>query len=144
MVSSRSLNRAAIVVCFLIFVLPSHAQRQADDRDKDEVGGFLKSMAATIYRFAWPTATYKQAEFGGFQRQADGIAVVMKLSGEGLFGDDLWIKLGIVINRDGIQDLRVLGHNALFVAPFETSKALRNLISEQRMPQSRTQPARCA
>src|SRR4051794_23631459 len=130
MFSSRSFNRVVIAVCFLIVVAPSRAQRQGDDRDKDDVGSFLKSVAATIYRLAWPTATYKRAEFGGFQRQTDGIAVMMKLSGEGLFGDDLWLKLGIVVNRDGIQDLRVLGHNALFAAPFETSKALGNLVAE--------------
>ena len=105
MILKRHPRRGALLAGFLILVSPVLERAQASDRDQDEVSAFLRSMAATIYQAAWPTASYKRTEFDGSQREADGIAVVMKLSGEGLFENNLWVKLGIVVNRDGIKDL---------------------------------------
>ncbi len=121
---------ASIATVFLFFVLTLLAQTSQDQRERQDADSFFHSVAATIYTLAWPTATFKKAEFSGFQRVSNGIAVVMKLSGVGLFGDNLWLKLGVVVNKDGIQDIKVIDHDALFAGPFETTKAMRDLIVE--------------
>jgi hypothetical protein len=121
----RKLFAATLIL--LLSSVAMIAQQSQDERDADS---FFHSVAATIYTLAWPTATFKKAEFSGLQRVSNGIAVVMKLSGIGLFGDDLWLKLGVVVNHDGIQDVKVMGHDALFAGPFETSKAVGQLIVE--------------
>jgi len=128
---TRVAKQAASLACLLLYSLALLAQSGApSQKEKDDLAGFLNSAAAGIYEMAWPTATYRSAEFGGFQREADGIAVIVKLSGEGLFGDNLWLKLGLVVNRNGIQDVRVIDHDALFAPPFATSKAIGDLLVE--------------
>jgi hypothetical protein len=128
---SGMFRKSFVLICFAFRIVcagSAYSQvRPSDERENDDARSFLRSVAATIYRLAWPTATYKQIEFAGFQREPDGLAVAVKLSGEGLLGDNLWLKLGIVLNGDGIKDVRVLGHNALLAGPFETSKAINNL-----------------
>jgi len=113
----------------------------AAQKEEDDVVSFLRSVAATVYKLAWPTATYKSVEFAGLQREPEGIAVVMKLSGEGLFGDNLWLKLGVVVNGNGIQDVKVIGDNALFAAPFATSKALAHVAAELGKEYANRRPA---
>jgi hypothetical protein len=136
------MRRVAFVVFLLILSISLCAQAQTtNDPDTDGVAAFLRSVAATIYKLAWPTATYKDIEFGGFERESNGLAVVIKLSGEGLFEKYLWMKLGIVVNRDGIQDVKVLGHNGMFAAPFETTKAMGNLMLELGRQYSKHQSA---
>src|ERR1700733_5026801 len=42
-----------------------------DQRDRDAARSFLQSVGATIYKLAWPTATYQRIDFDGFQRVDD-------------------------------------------------------------------------
>jgi hypothetical protein len=97
------------------------AQSQSD---KDSATSFLSSAAATIYNLAFPTATYKKVEFGGFELQRDGIAVTMKLSGVGMLGDNLWVRLGMGVGDGRVKDFRVIDHDALLAPPFATTAAL--------------------
>ena len=122
--------KRAVAVYLAVCGLALAQDNAPSQKDQDELAAFLNSAAAGIYKLAWPTATYKRAEFGGFERVRDGIAVTMKLSGTGLFGDSLWLRLGIVVNSNGIQDVRVIDHDALFAAPFATAKTLGELAVE--------------
>lgn len=133
---------ASVVVVLLLSSASSIAQTSQDQKEREDADSLFRSIAGTIYKLAWPTATYKKAEFSGLQRVSNGIAVVMRLSGEGLFGDDLWLKLGVVVNKDGIQDIKVIDHDALFAGPFATAKALGELVAELNREYSKqhTQP----
>jgi hypothetical protein len=131
MSSVFDVRRLALIGGFLLISVSLPAQtRTGGEPEKEETAEFFRSIAASIYKLAWPTATYRDIEFGGFRREPGGLAVIIKLSGEGLFEKNLWLKLGIIVNRNGIEDIKVMGHNAMFVPPFETSKTMAKLLAE--------------
>jgi hypothetical protein len=122
-------------VLTLIFVLAlssrlATAQRTDDARERS----FIASVAATVYGVAWPSATYKDWRVKSVERQAGGLDVVVRLSGESMFGGELWLDLVFKFRNGGFSDLGLREHNAILVPPFETAKTIgavaRDLIND--------------
>ena len=80
-------KRGALLIATLTCAVALFAQSNAPDpAESNRISSFLQSAAAGMLRLAWPTVAYRDAEFYGFVKQPDGIAVVMKVSGTGLGG----------------------------------------------------------
>jgi hypothetical protein len=115
----------ALLCAFIVLTGLVKAQDQEELKQKDKMASFMDSVAGTVYTLAWPTATYKSWEFDDFRRTQGGYKLVVKLSGLSGFDDsDLWLKLGFLLNSDGLKDVWVVDHNAILMAPFKTSKAI--------------------
>ena len=119
----RSAISLGTIVLMLAFVaLAASAELQAQSRDEDSFQSFIDSIAATTYAAAWPTATYKKVSIKSTTRVEDGYDVAVRLLGESAFGGELWLDLVLEIRSGGLSDMRVGGHNARLVPPFETIK----------------------
>jgi hypothetical protein len=128
------------IVCIISCVLCLPLWSQQDDRDAQKAESFIESVAKTIYYFAWPSATFKSVWFAGFARDGNNLIIQATFSGVGLFGDTPWVTLGLVVNKDGIQDVRVMDHQELLLGPFEASKTLGQLVTELSKESSRPSP----
>ena len=115
----------ALLCAFIALTGALKADDQEELKQKDKISTFMDSVSSTVYKLAWPTATYKSWEFDDFRRTQGGYRLVVKLSGLSGFDDsDLWLKLGFLINSDGLKDVWVVSHNAILVPPFKTSQAI--------------------
>jgi hypothetical protein len=135
----RHATKSAIV-CIISCALCLPLWSQQDDRDAQKAESFIESVAKTIYYFAWPSATFKSVRFAGFARDGNNLIIQGTFSGVGFFGDTPWVKLGLVVNKDGIEDVRVMDHQELFLGPFEASKTLGQLVTELSKESSRPRP----
>jgi len=129
-----------LILVLSVIALSSQLGARQQDGDVQHAESFIESVAKTIYSFAWPTATYNSVRFGGFDRDGNNLIIQAVFSGEGLFGDTAWVKLGLVVNSKGIQDLRVMDHHELSVGPFEASKTIASLLLE--LAKESSQPSR--
>ncbi len=118
------IRRHATTVAFALILLASPAFAQ-DSRDAREARGLVESVAAGLYRFAWPSATYKSWALKQVQPVTGGLDIVTRLTGTSRWdGSDLWLELLLELRRDGLRDVRVVQHNAILVPPFVTSDAI--------------------
>ena len=92
---------------------------------------FVDSIAATVYAFAWPTATYESVTFGSATAIDDGVLVSFRLHGKSAFDDGpLWVDVLIEIKHGEVTDLRWGRNNAILAAPGSTMKALGEMLTE--------------
>ena len=140
--NTKARNVRRLILFVSLIALSSQLGAQQQDREVQQAQSFIQSVAKTIYYFAWPTATYRSVRFAGFDRDGNNLIIQAVFSGEGLFGDTAWVKLGLVVNSNGIQDLRIIDHHELFVGPFETSKTVGGLLLE--LAKESSQPSRPA
>jgi hypothetical protein len=92
---------------------------------EEEARGFVGSVAATVYKTAWPTARYESAAITSVSRvPLGGLDVLVRLSGESRWGGELWIDLAFEFRDGGFFGLKVRDHNAILVPPFATAKTV--------------------
>jgi hypothetical protein len=109
------------IVCIISCALCLPLWGQQEDRDAQKAASFIESVAKTICYFAWPSATFKSVRFAGFARDGNSLVIQATFSGTGFFGDAPWVKLGLVVDKDGIQDVRLMDHQELFLGPLEAN-----------------------
>ncbi|HXJ03353.1 MAG TPA: hypothetical protein VNH44_19190 [Micropepsaceae bacterium] len=119
----------AFYVCLLLCSAPQFAGAQSDF-DVNDAKKFVNSIAASLYNLAWPTATYKGIKFDSILPDPNGLVFVADLYGEGLCEDNLWLQVGIVVNVSGIQDVKILGDDAVCTKPFATTKAVSGMANK--------------
>jgi hypothetical protein len=125
------LNSArAAVVCLVLALACSNAAFADDEDDAKKERSFVSSIAATVYAAAWPTATFKDWSYKSFNRVAGGGDLVVRLKGESGFGGELWLDLAFEFRNGSFSDIRQIGHNAILVPPFETTKTLLQVAAE--------------
>jgi hypothetical protein len=129
------------IVCVISCALCLPVWGEQEDRDAQKAESFIESVAKTIYYFAWPSATFKSVQFAGFARDGSNLIIQATFFGTGLLGDSPWVKLGLVVNKDGIQDVRVMDHHESLLGPFEASKTLGQLVAELAKESSRPSPS---
>lgn len=117
---SVSVALAAVLVLQPLAVAGQQATDAAETQARDWVG----SVAAAVYAAAWPTATYEGFRLRRVNRLADGLSVLVRLSGESGFGGNLWLDLAFTFRQGQLFDMDVRAHNAILVPPFETTKTL--------------------
>jgi hypothetical protein len=143
--SSRFSCFASTILVFAFLALGASAHLQAQTRDEDGVRSFVDSIAAATYAAAWPTASYKKASIKSTSWVEGGYDVSVRLLGESAFGGDLWLDLVFEIRNGGLSNVRIGGHNAILVPPFETTKALgavlEDLIKEYESGSANRRPA---
>lgn len=128
--------RAHVLVFWFLLTLCAGggAAAFADDDDSNEnerkTTSFISSVAATVYAAAWPTATYKDWSYKSFERVSGGGDLVVRFKGESAFGGELWLDLRFEFRNGGLSDVRIHGHNAILVPPFETTIAAGKAIGE--------------
>lgn len=94
------------------------------------VDEFANDVGYTIFKIAWPTATYKNIEVLDQKSTSNGYMIIFKFNGDSNLcsGDtfcSLWFKLKMNLDNDfNIQDMEVLSHNAFFSRPFKTVGAI--------------------
>jgi hypothetical protein len=123
--------RVAFVAALILLGAATSGFAQTPERD--EVSGiraFVHNVGETIYGLAWPTAKFKGMSVSSVRPVVDGFDVVVKLTGESMWGGELWLKLGMEFRNDGLDDLLVLDHNALLFKPFETVTAFGMMLNE--------------
>jgi len=129
--SRANWTRVLTLICLLALSSRLATAQRTDDAQERS---FIASVAATVYGVAWPSATYKDWRVKSVERQAGGLDVVVRLSGESMFGGELWLDLVFKFRNGGFSDLGLREHNAILVPPFETAKTIgavaRDLINE--------------
>lgn len=106
-----------------------HAQNNG--QNQDSARSFVQSVAKTVYNLAWPTATYKSVALDRISPDADGVDIVITLSGLSAFDEsDLWVKLALLICHGEFSDIRVIDDNHILVAPFATTNALAQAVKQ--------------
>lgn len=112
-------------LCCLLLACNSGASAQNSQTDQKNAATFIDSMAKTVYNLAWPTATYRSVTYDSIEPAENGFDVIVKLSGlSALDNSDLWLKLAFMFRGGKFYDIQVRGHNAFWVPPFATTKAL--------------------
>lgn len=135
----------ALLCAFTVLAAHTQAQEQEEVNQKDKIASFMDSVASTVYKLAWPSATYKSWRFDDFRRTPGGYRLVLKLSGlSGFDGSDLWLKIGFLMNSDGLKDWSVVDHNAILMPPFKTSQAIGALGMQLAKQYAQSQPVRRA
>ena len=90
---------------------------------------FGDDVGYTIFKTAWPTATYKDTEVINYKRTDDGYDVVIKFNGKSnlsFFGKGLiWFKLLINTNDEfKIQNMDIIDYHSILAQPFQTTGAI--------------------
>ena len=95
----------------------------------EEARGLVEPIAATVYKAAWPTATFERFALSRVNRTAGGQDVIVRLEGISAFGGGtLWMELALEFRGGRMTDLAVRRHNAVLAKPFETSQAVGRLL----------------
>lgn len=99
------------------------------------VKDFANGVSYTVFKAAWPTATYKNAEVLDYRSDNSSNYIVLKLKGNSkicAIGEcPLWLDLKITTNQQfAIKNMEVLQHNAILQPPFQTSGAVAQAIVE--------------
>jgi hypothetical protein len=117
---------AKVFVCLLcaaLLVAGAAAQQNTDDQDNAK--SFVDSVAQTVYKLAWPTATYQRISDYGFEPAENGFDLTVTLSGlSGFDGSDLWLKIAFLFRNGKFADIQVRDDNAILMRPFVTSATL--------------------
>jgi hypothetical protein len=129
MATHKTTSRIVAFILITTVLLPT-SLKAATAGDKGSVESFIDSIAEMTYAAAWPSATFKGVSIKGTELVSDGYDVAVRLTGESAFGGDLWLDLVFEIRNGGLHDMRIGGHNAILVPPFETTKALGAFIEE--------------
>ena len=135
--------KARLVLVVLLITVACAAQTNAQGPDR----GFFDSIAQFTYNMAWPTATYVKWNFDSVREVPGGYDVVLLLDGRSGFDkSDLWLKLGVALRSNGIDNIWVVDHNAILVPPFKTMQALGQLTADlekqyQQSQQAQAHPA---
>ncbi len=122
--AARSLLLALVLSAAVSLTLAAQATQEKEAR------GFVGSMAALVYGTAWPTATYESWQITQVERLEDGLALLVRLSGQSNFGGELWLEMVFEWRKGHFYDLRVHRHNAILVAPFKTSQTIAALAAD--------------
>ena len=108
-----------------VLLAAQSAQTMGQTPPEEEARGFVGSVAATVYKTAWPTATYESVAIASVSRvPPDGFEILVRLSGESYWGGELWVDLAFEFRDGGFFDLKVREHNAILVPPFATTKTV--------------------
>ena len=115
--------RAALVVVTLLALTARPAF--ADD-DADRARGFVDSVAALVFHYAWPTAQYADYECCTIAPAGNGrLRVTFRLHGISAFGGGpLWTNVDIVLGKSGVEDMQFGDNNAILAQPGQTMGAL--------------------
>lgn len=119
--------RLALLLPMILIGLRVHPAAAQGASDEERARGFIGSIAAGVYNAAWPTADYEGFRLKKVEGLDDGLAVLVRLTGESAFGGELWLDLVFEFRADQLFDMRISSHNAILVPPFETAKALASL-----------------
>ncbi|MGB6743038.1 MAG: hypothetical protein WBE38_05205, partial [Terracidiphilus sp.] len=99
---------AKVFVCLLcaaLLVAGAAAQQNTDDQDNAK--SFVDSVAQTVYKLAWPTATYQRISDYGFEPAENGFDLTVTLSGlSGFDGSDLWLKIAFLFRNGKFADIQ--------------------------------------
>ena len=128
--SSATLRKS---LCWLVLAaaVTLRGQDAGNAGDRDSISHFVNSVAQTVYKMAWPTATYRDFSLDGIEPIEGGLNVLVTLNGlSGLDQSDLWVQLVFVIRNGGLDDVRVKNDNHILVAPFATTTALAGAAAE--------------
>jgi hypothetical protein len=122
-------HRAVISFIFCIALVPSLASASQSSSD---YRSFVDEIASTVFRFAWPTATYESVSFDGVRETSSGVEISFRLHGRSAFWGHgpLWTDVIIEISGGQITDLRWGENNAILAQPGETMKALGQALEE--------------
>lgn len=125
--AARCLIHSLIVLTFSLIA----SSQDTKTTQKSDIEQFVNSVAKTIYKLAWPTATYRSVSLDGVAFVDEGANVMIVLSGISAFDNDkLWLKLSVMIRNGSIADIRVIDHNAILAPPFATSGAIAKALKE--------------
>lgn len=92
---------------------------------------FVNAIGSTVYALAWPSATYRSVSLEGLDRRRNGADIKIRLDGISAFDDSsLWVDVVISVRDGEISDIRWGSHNAFWVPPGETVKALGVVLAE--------------
>ncbi len=125
----------------LVLGLGASLPLPAQDTEENDPRGFVGSMASLVYGTAWPTATYEDWQLRKIERLEDGLALLVRLSGESGFGGNLWLDLVFEFRSGQFYDLRVVNHNAILMPPFKTAKAVAGLAADLAQEYNNRKPA---
>jgi uncharacterized membrane protein len=126
-----------VVLAFQLVAGGSASAQEDGSANYEKLGA---AIGKTLYFFAWPTATYESATFGGIARAASGLNVVFRLHGKSAFDDGyLWTDVVLLIRNWQIVDLKWGQNNAALMAPGATMKAMGEALHELNNEVARTQ-----
>lgn len=93
---------------------------------------FARSVGATVFALAWPTAEYDSVTYGGIEPAADGgVSVTVVLHGRSAFnGGHLWTEAVLEVGRGEIRDLHWGRNNAILAEPGATVQALGAVLAD--------------
>lgn len=102
-----------------------NAGNAPDPNDEQGISNFLGSIAAGVYKLAWPTATYREFKFNGVEPAQGGFDILFTLDGiSGIDQSDLWVQIALPVRNGSFQQFRVKDDNHILVPPFATSSAI--------------------
>ena len=115
---------ALLLTLFLVTTTPAVAQT-----DESGVRDLIESIAGLVYNTAWPTATYSGFRIVQSRRVNGGFDVMLRLFGVSAFsGTDLWMDLRFELRNGALADFEVQRHNAILAHPFQTAKAVGDML----------------
>jgi hypothetical protein len=129
------MKKFLVSVCVILHLTISSLYATTAEDDKNIVQYFSDGVANSIYKTAWPTATYKDVELLDSEDITGGYKVQIKFKGNSnmcMIGTcPLWFILEIKMDLEySIKDMYVLKHNAIVQPPFKTSGAIASAILE--------------
>lgn len=131
MIQSKTVWCRVLLLTILGTVLVSATVYAATSDEEEEAEGFVRSVAATVYGLAWPTAIYESFTFRSMDPAPNGYDIKVKLEGKSSFGGgDLWMEIVLELRNGTLNDVRVDRHNALLAPPFATAQAVGELVAE--------------
>jgi hypothetical protein len=121
---AAKLSKAIFCGFVLLLGLTSTVSAQSPSSNSNSIVSFVQSIAQTVYKAAWPTATYKAFTIDSIHPAPSGLDIGVKLSGLSHWdGSDLWVTLVIEVRNGAYHGVRVQDHNGL-VPPFFTTGTL--------------------
>jgi hypothetical protein len=128
-----------VLVVFSFHVITTGAASAQEDTSS-EYKKLGDAIGKTLYFFAWPTATYERATFGGLGSTPTGVNVVFRLHGRSAFDDSyLWTDVAVQIRNWQIVDLKWGQNNAALIPPGATMKALGEALKDLNQEMTRNQ-----
>ncbi len=111
-------------VIMLLILLISPELVAAEESELGWITKFCDQTAKSIYKMAWPSATFSDWQYSGFEDTNTGFAVKIRLNGiSGLDDSNLYTDVVLFFDKDGFKDLR-WGQNNGIIPPGATASFL--------------------
>lgn len=117
------------LLAFALLGVSWQSARAQDEQEVEEARGFIDRIAGTVFKWAWPSATYEQVRLTRLTPVENGFNAVVRLSGQSYWTGLLWMDLVFMLRDGRLADLRVMNHNAKIAEPFSTAKMVGGMIA---------------